>query len=207
MKIIYYALLLSGLCILLVRWKKVDKAVHLFLPLYFSTIITELVVGWYNQFFLYHINQAIECFLLCFYYFLLFKNKYARQFVVAYFIIYLGFFSFYFIKQPEYFFNYDPIDFVAEGAFICIFSVLFLIELYRSNEEVIINRNPHFWISVGNLFFYSGASFFMGFALNMLKGNTHLYMQLRYIVDFLNLLLYSLYIKAFLCNSTVKEGG
>lgn len=205
MKYIYYTLLLSGLFLLLVKWKRLDNLVHLFLPVYVFTLATETICDLYYIYFPYHINQTLDCFFLFLYYFLLLRKRAIRTVIIAGFLLYLLFFIAYFLRNPKLFFTFDPIDFVVESVFVTIFSVYFLADLYLNDDPVNLNANSHFWISIGNLFFYAGAAIFMGYAFTLIKKNPHLYTQLSYIVFFLNLLLYSLYIKAFLCPSPAKK--
>jgi hypothetical protein len=205
MKYIYYALLLSGLIITLIRWKRLDRSLHLFAPLYVAILITEVTADLTRTYFLYHINQAISCIILYSYYYLLFAGNGYRKWIWVALLLYSAFFTAWFIRFPALFFGFDPIDFVVEGVFLTLFSLGYLIELYRSQEQLQFSRHPHFWIAVGNLLFYSGASFFMGFAFTLLKVNRTLYVQLSYIVQVLNLILYSIYIKGLLCPSQAKK--
>jgi hypothetical protein len=204
MKYIYYVLLLSGLCILLVRRDKVDRRLLLFIPLLFFAIVTELSYDLWRSFFVYHIYQGIECTLLCAYYYLLLQRKPFRRWILLAWLAYLCYFTAFFIHFPQRFFHYDPIDFVVEDVFVTIFSLYYLIDLYRSDEEVQIFQHPHFWITAGNLLFYAGASLFMGLAFTLMTQNKTWYLQLGNIVKFLNLVLYFIYIKAFLCHSPEK---
>jgi len=204
MKYIYYALLLSGLLILLIRRKHLDRSLLLFIPFYFSDIVTELGSDLYHAYFLYHINQTIGCGLLCTYYYLLLRKARYGKWIWVGFGLYLLFFAGYFLYYPSRFLRFDPIDFVVEGVFITLFSLYYLIDLYRSEEQPRISQFAHFWITAVNLLFYSGASFFMGFAYTLNAHDRTLYTQLSYIVYFLNLILYSIYIKAFLCPLPAK---
>ena len=202
MKYIYYALLVTGLCILLLRREKLDKRLYFFIPLLFFIIVTELISDWKGAYFVYHINQAIGFTLLCAYYSSIFTRR--RMWVWGSLLIYLVYFTEFFIKAPDRFFSYDPIDFVAEGVFITMFSLYYLVELYRSSGQVRFAQQPHFWIVSGNLLFYSGSALFMGFAFRLRAYRPDLYVELGYIVQVLNLVLYSIYIKAFLCRREEK---
>jgi hypothetical protein len=205
MKPIYYALLLSGLAITIIRWRQLDRSLHLFAPLYLGILITEAMADWYKAYFLYHINQAFDTVLLFTYYHLLLSGKKTSRWIWVAQGVYLVSFAIYFIRSPNLFFRFDPIDFVVEGVFLTLFSLYYLIELYRSSDEIKFSNHPHFWIATGNLLFYSGASFFMGFAFTLWKGNKILYHQLSYIVQVLNLILYSIYIKGLLCPPVEKK--
>ena len=204
MKYIYYFLLLAGLSILLFRWRKVDRRLLLFAPILFSTILTELSCDLFQTYFLYHINQVIEFSLLCTYYYLLMTESRYRGWVWVALALYVGYFISFFIRYPNQFFRFDPFDFVVEGIFITVFSLYYLVDLYRSSEEVNISRHPHFWINAGNLLFYSGAALFMALAYTLSRHYKPLYNGLGNIVKLLNLVFYSVYIKAFLCRSPEK---
>jgi hypothetical protein len=200
MKYIYYTLLLSGLFILFWRWTRLDRSLHLFLPIYLFDIVTEIATDLSkSSYFMYHIDQTVSCYLLCRYYFLILENNARRQWVWIGFLLYICFSAIYFFQNPNNLVKYDPIDFVAEGVLITTFSLYYLIDLYRSGIQTRLSQHPHFWISAANLLFYSGASLFMGFAFTLLRQNLALYTELSFIVQFLNLMLYSIYIKAFLC--------
>lgn len=212
MKYIYYALLLSGLAITIIRWRRLDRSLRLFAPLYIAILVTQAIYDkqatpdeMRKVVFVYHINQAVGTTLLfSYYYLLLAKNRLGKLIWVA-LALYLVYFTAYFIRFPAVFLKFDPIDFVVEGAFITLFSLYYLIELYRSQEQVRFFSYPHFWFAAGNLIFYSGASFFMGFALTLSKSNKALYTQLMPIAEVLNLMLYSIYIKGLLCPSPEKR--
>jgi hypothetical protein len=206
MKYLYYLLLLSGLIILLIRWKRLDLSLHVFIPIYLFDIATEISTELSKScYFMYHIDVTVSCFFLCQYYFLLLKDNKFKKMAWVGFFVYLTFFFIYFIRNPTNFFRYDPIDFVVEGVFITMFSLYYLVDLYRSGLQTRLSGHPHFWISAANLLFYSGGSFFMGFAFTLAEQNLALYRELSLIVQFLNLMLYSIYIKAFLCHSPVKR--
>jgi hypothetical protein len=160
-----------------------------------------------KAYFLYHINQSLGCLLFCIYYASLFSKPFIKRLVAICFLIYAGYFIYYFTRYPNNFFNFDPVDFVVEGVFITAFSLFYLVDLYRNSSGIVFSQHPHFWIVIGNLLFYSGSAFFMGFAFSLAKNNSLLYTQLSYIVYFLNLMLYSLYIKAFLCRLPVNKSS
>lgn len=205
MKYIYYALLTLTLLILLVRWKKVDHRLYLFIPLLALSIITELIGDLCRVYYVYHIYQTVEFALLTTYYFLILDGSRFQKWVWVALGAYLLYFSAFFIRRTDHFVHYDPVDFVAEGVFITIFSLYYLVELYRRDERVHLSHHPHFWIVSINLVFFSGTAFFMGMAYTLWKNNASLYNQLGLIVKILNLTLYIVYIKAFLCHSPEKS--
>lgn len=210
LKYIYYALLLSGFLILLYRRKKLGSIILYFIPLYFFNLTTQLandilLPKQVNTFPLYHINQFISALLLHAYYFALLEKKSYKRIVLLGFTCFVLYFGYHFVYQFANIRTIDFSDFVVEGLFVCVYVALYLLELYRKDDIVILNRNPHFWIAIGNLIFFSGCMFIMGFSNYLRQNNIELYAKLVYINYFLNLLLYSLYIKAFLCHSEMKK--
>jgi len=210
LKYVYYFLLLSGFLILLIRRKKLGSLFIFFFPLYFFNLATQiandvLIHQKVNTFPFYHINQFIGALLLNAYYYLLLEKRTYRNIVLAGFSCFAFYFAYHFLYHIENIRTIDFSDFVVEGLFICVYVVAYLLELYRKDVIVILKQNPHFWISIGNLIFFSGCMFIMGFSNYLRQNDIELYARLVYINYFLNLLLYSLYIKAFLCNSETKK--
>ena len=92
------------------------------------------------------------------------------------------------------------------GVFICIWTILYLFESAKLNDEFEITKNPMFWISLGNLLFYSGSFFSYGFGSYMVSnGNSELGDTIFWIARILNILLYILYFIGFLCLRTHKS--
>jgi len=205
MKYIYYVLLVLALLTLVIRWKRVDGRLLLFIPVLSLAILTELIGEMPGVYYVYHLYQAIEFMLLTAYYYLILDGSRFRQWVWVALAAYLVYFTAFFIRYPDHFTHYDPVDFVAEGVFITAFSLFYLVELYRREEQVGLSSHPHFWIASANLVFYSGTAFFMGIAYTLWKKNVPLYNQLGLIVKILNLTLYTVYIKAFLCRLPEKS--
>jgi hypothetical protein len=211
LKYVYYFLLLLGLIILLIRWNRLDKLLHIFLPIYVLAIMVQGVDELCSSFpvgkrlVMFHTYTFIECTLLMVYYYRLFQSKRNKQITRIGYVLFVLYYIWRFVLNNKHLFVTDFSDFVAEAILISPLSIFFLIELYESDEVFNIKQYPHFWIVIANLCFYSGCVFVMGFAYYIGKKFPHLYSQLMIINHLLNLLLYSFYIKAFLCNSKTKK--
>ncbi|HYF32642.1 MAG TPA: hypothetical protein VD993_16065 [Chitinophagaceae bacterium] len=96
--------------------------------------------------------------------------------------------------------TYKYLTLLIESPFVCVWTILYLFETAKQDHEFEITRNPMFWISLGNLLFYSGSFFSYGFGsyLNS-KGNEDMANTLLWIARILNILLYILYFIGFLC--------
>jgi hypothetical protein len=210
LKNVYYGLLLSGFTILLIRRRKLGSIFPIFGALYFFNLVTQITFDIVspmkiNGVPLFHINQFIGSLLLHSYYYITLRNTLNKQIVIAGFAFFTVYFGYHFVFHIENIFTVDFSDFVVEGIFLCVYAVLHLLETYRSNTIISPARNLHFWLSTGNLIFFSGCTFVMGFLNYLKQNNLELYSKVAYINYFLNLLLYSLYIKAFLCDLEPKK--
>jgi hypothetical protein len=215
LKILYYLVLLAGVIALLVRWKKLDKRLYLFLGLLVSVIATELIRDFFYQrvvanphnniaAYVVHIYQPVETILLSLYYYLIFETISNRRIVSIGLFLFFVFYAYFYIYQSENFFQGDSIDLVIAGLFYSIYSVLFLVELYKKEEAITLSKYPHFWIVIGNLIFYSSTLFYYALQYYILA-DAQAYVQLLFIPQVLNLILYSLYLIAFLCKTEVKK--
>jgi len=86
-----------------------------------------------------------------------------------------------------------------------ILAVCYYGQLLRSSEPVKLLRQPEFFIATGMLIFYSCQLPFLG-ALNYLVNNHYeLARSLLRVLQILNIVMYSLFTFAFLCNLTPKK--
>lgn len=96
--------------------------------------------------------------------------------------------------------SYKYMDLLIESPFLCAWTILYLFETVKQEEEFEVTRNPMFWISLGNLLFFSGSFFSYGFGSYLqYKDNKHLADIIFWIARVLNVLLYILYFIGFLC--------
>src|SRR5688572_5972820 len=183
LRTVYYLLLLTGFLILIVRRRKLGSIFYVFLPLYFFNVASQITVEVLiklgsNPFPPLHINQFIGSFLLHTYYYLTLRNKWNKAVVIAGFLSFTYYFVHHFLYLSGNLQAREFSDFTLEGLFVCIFSVLYLLELYRQDNIDLVSKNPHFWLSVGNLIFFSGCMFVMGLLDYLHQYSTELYTQL-----------------------------
>lgn len=95
---------------------------------------------------------------------------------------------------------YKYFDMMIEAPFLCAWTILYLFETVKQEEDFEVTKNPMFWISLGNLLFFSGSFFSYGFGSYLAsQGNTHMAEIIFLIARVLNILLYILYFIGFLC--------
>jgi len=82
------------------------------------------------------------------------------------------------------------------GLSITFLSIYYFYNLFKQDIHIEILKDPAFWFVTGCLFFYATSTGVNAFFIQILNGNY----KIRYfILTFLNLIMYSCWIKAFLC--------
>jgi hypothetical protein len=94
---------------------------------------------------------------------------------------------------------YRFLDLLIGSPFICLWTILYLFETVKQEEEFEVTKNPMFWISLGNLLFFSGSFFSYGFGSYLAYKGSELADTIFWIARVLNILLYILYFIGFLC--------
>ncbi|MDR0793604.1 MAG: hypothetical protein LBE82_09880 [Chitinophagaceae bacterium] len=196
----YYALVLLGLVIVVYRWAKLDRSLRWLLPLYIGVTGAEASYYFFGILYPYHIYSIVECVSLCMLYYSIFASRINKIMALTGLVVYVVFFVYhYFIVDTGNFWMYRAKDFFVQDIIIAVLSVLYLLDLYKHSEPVNFKTNPYFWITVANLFFYSGTAIEDGIVDYYYNRYPVLYEHVANISRYLNLLLYLLYIKALLC--------
>lgn len=87
---------------------------------------------------------------------------------------------------------------LAGSVAIVFMSTSYLYELLRYPNEGSLFQKPFFWISTGLLFYFLGIIPYMGSINYLVKNHMALAMQLYNIIDILNLVMYTLFVVAFI---------
>ena len=207
-KWLYYAVMLLSLFLLLIRWRRLDSKLHIFLGILLAAFLTEKIHDLFYPApvskYIYHVYQTVETILLCIYYYALFQLTRNRRIVLAGITIYLVYFLYDFVYHAQNLLTYKRTDMVIEGFIITIFSILYLIELYQKEQPVILKTHPHFWIVIANLLFYPITLVFYVFQFYLLK-NSPDYKILSIIPQITNIFLYAFYSIAFVCQMPMKK--
>lgn len=203
-RIIYYGLL--GICLvtLLINIKRLNKIYYWFIPLIIFAITVQVSqeilklkdVKGYD--FVFHIYQPVEYSLLALFYYSLIRRPLVKKAILLSIPVMLLFSIFYYSYGSGVFFGADFLDFFVCAFFVCIWVVVFFLELLRSEENFNLVSYPAFWINAGNLLFYGGCLVVMGVYFYVQKSDPGTVRQLLKVNHYLNLVLYFLYIVGFL---------
>ncbi len=97
--------------------------------------------------------------------------------------------------------------FMLAAVLIVVWSLTYFYNLLQSKTVLKLSATPLFWISTGNVLFYSGAFFVMGSLSFLLTNNKQLASKLFVLIYVLNYFLYSLYTIGFLCTMWTKRSS
>lgn len=96
--------------------------------------------------------------------------------------------------------TYNSLSLIIASPIICLWTILYLFDTVKQDTEIEIWGHPMFWISLGNLLFYSGSFFSYGFGAYLVsKNSTEVANTVFWIARILNIVLYILYLIGFLC--------
>ena len=204
LKFVYYGLLVICLAALLLNARRLNKIYYWFIPLIifaitvqvFSEVLERHEIKGHS--FVFHIYQPVEYSLLALFYYSLIKNSTTKKLVLLSVPLVLAFSIFYYSAGSGQFFAGDFTDFCVSAFFICIWVVVFFLELLRSEENLDLTSYPAFWINAANLLFYGGCLLVMGVYFYLNSTNPSLALQLLKINHYLNLVLYCMYFIAFI---------
>lgn len=211
LKVIYYGLLAVSLLTLLSNIRRLNKVYYLFIPLIVLGITVQVfgdVLKNYNikgYSFVFHLYQPAEYSILALFYYSLIRNSLVKKAILVSVAAVVIFSAFYYSLNETSFYGGDFTDFCIAAFFICIWVVVFFIELLQSEENLNLIAYPAFWINAGNLLFYGGCLLIMGVYFYLHNRNATLAAELLKINYYLNLILYCMYTIAFLCPMRKKS--
>lgn len=176
--------------------------------LLFVIIITESLSNylhsqhWNNQW-LYHLYNPVEYLFLAYLYRQSAHAQVTKQWIGLSAIAYVGFCLVNLLVWQSV--TVSPSNaYRVEWLFVIILILNYFYELYRNNSLIVIRKEYLFWISVGNFFFYAGTFFLMSLIDEVQKRDLSLARQLYHINTILNIVMYTFWGIAFLCNRMFK---
>jgi hypothetical protein len=196
--------IISFLCSLISFRPHQSFHLKLFSALLGITVITEIIANFFltpfhlkSNFLVYSIYMLIEYPLLAFYFKKIITSKNFRQVINVFLFFYptLWFIIFFFVYNVR---EWNSFGIMAGDLFIIIFASRYLYELFTSEKLVHFRNHTEFWIAVG-LIFYSCCELPITGILNFHENNQDIALQLLTILQILNIIMYSVFIYAFLC--------
>jgi hypothetical protein len=203
---IYILLLLLNLVFALIRWGKLRTPIKWLFGLLCWVFLIEIFRKLCDEqwkTFGTHLNIPIEMmFQFLYFYYLLNKKK--RIFLYGGLTF---FFTALFVAwnvDNDFFWQKNFIDGVFMDVCITLWTGLFFYELIQKPIRYNINIDGNFWVNCGNILYYPGTILLFGLNRYLESVNPELWQNLRPLNYFLNLLIYILYLIAFIMDRNKK---
>lgn len=103
------------------------------------------------------------------------------------------------------FFKFQTLTITIESVLFVFISLIYFYLLIKQKDPINLNIHPQFWWITGVLFYYFGSTVYNLFIYFLYKNFPKAYDILIYIMLGLNLLLYSIWIYSFICNSRQRK--
>ncbi len=182
------------------------KFFSILLGLTFVVETTALIMAEHkiNNHWLYNLFMPLEFICYGVYYKQVITKKWVQKMIWAFIIIYpvLGVLSTLIIFK---FHTWNSYEAIAGAFFTIVLSIVFYYEFYGSNEIVSMKTNVEFWIATGMTIFYSCQLPFLGTLNYLYSLSHHLTFTLFFIIQSLNILMYSIFAYAYLCRIIIKR--
>ncbi len=137
--------------------------------------------------------------VLYYYFRSLTESRILRRFLMGSYAIITGICIYFWMSQEYGITTFIPLLYGLENLFITIPCLLFIYELFKSEEEIDLKTNPHFYIACAFLFFY-GATFPFYITYKTLYAETPaIAVVLSSVQIVLIIIMYVTIMKAFLC--------
>jgi hypothetical protein len=157
-------------------------------------------VAWYNIF------MGVEFLMYACYYLQIIRNKAVRLIIK----VYIGLFAVFWFIAVFWVFGiktWNSYVAICGGIGTTLLSVYYYYQLFTEKELVKLSKSSEFWIATGLIIFYSCNLPYTGMLNFLVKNYLPLAQKLLFVLQVLNILMYFMFIYAFLCRiSTTKSG-
>jgi hypothetical protein len=157
-----------------------------------------------NNLYLYNIIIIIEFLFYLFFFYSVYRVSTAKKTVIALMIAYLAgaLINMIFIQGMKVFHTYS---YMIGCLLVIAGSIYYFLQLFRYPQTGSIMRDPAFWIASALLFYYACVLPVYGILNYISSMSRYFNHTLRFIINFMNILLYSLFTLAFLCKLSIRK--
>jgi hypothetical protein len=197
LKIVYYGIMAIALLASFHGYNR--KGYVLFIPLLALSLAVEILRPFYPYLNIFKLFISVEYTLLSLIISTFINSSTKRLIIRSSIFILVPIFIFIELYLADQSRSYKYLDLMIGAPFLCVWTILYLFETVKQEEDFEVTRNPMFWISLGNLLFFSGSFFSYGFGSYLAYKGSDLAETIFWIARVLNILLYILYFIGFLC--------
>lgn len=175
------------------------------------TLLTELIGHYYqkrgiNNVIIYNIYALIQFFFLAYFFSRVIPNKTLQKLIwrISFIIPLLCILNLFFLQGPYVFNSYT---FLLGSVEMILLGIIYFYQLFKSSANVILLKEPPFWISIGIIFFYTcsvtlvGSSNYIALLPKMILSN------MNQILLLVGSFFYLMFIIAFLCQIQVRSSS
>ena len=157
-----------------------------------------------NNLYLYNTILVIEFLFYLFFFYSVYRVSIARKIVLLLMAIYLAgaLINIFFIQGMKVFHTYT---FMTGCLLVIAGCIYYFLQLFRYPQTGSIMRDPAFWVASALLFYYACVLPVYGILNYISSMSRHFSQTLKFIINFMNILLYSLFILAFLCKLSIRK--
>ncbi len=168
---------------------------------YYGTKLSEKNV---NTLSLYNFFTLFEFIFYIIFFRYIFQNPQAKKatLIVALLYFVIGAVNIVFYQGKDSFHTYT---YMLGSIIIVVFSILYFNFLFRLPDSGKLTKNPYFWIVIGLMFFETCTFTVYGLNNFIAKTMRQYDWVLRFVSDFLNVSLYSLFTIGFLCRQNIRK--
>jgi len=211
MPIVVFILMLVCFAVSLVNY--LSKNGPLYLKIFPVFLLLELVFEYeafqmahrhQNNLFLYNIIMIIEFSFYFFFFYSVYRLSAAKKTVLFLMAGYLAgaLINIFFIQGMKVFHTYS---FMIGCLLVIAGSIYYFLQMFRYPRTGSIMRDPAFWIASALLFYYACVLPVYG-VLNYISSMSRYFNHtMKFIINFMNILLYSLFTLAFLCKLSIRK--
>lgn len=153
-------------------WTRLEKSLKIIVILLAASFISDLLllaIGRHgiNNLPVIHLYGLIEAGLLAYFFMqVLNRRRYLITGVMILYVVYYVINSIFF----ESIFSFNANARAVEAVIMLVFCLLYFYQVYQTEEDIFIDRSPHFLIIVGTVIYFAGAFFSFLLATNILLG-------------------------------------
>jgi hypothetical protein len=147
----------------------------------------------------FNIFSFLDLSILYYYFRNLTQGRSLRRFLLGSFLTVAGICIYFWISPRFGISTFMPTLYGIQNLFITLPCLLYIYELFKSEEEVDLKTNPHFYIACGFLFFYATTFPFYMTYKTLYDITPEILHGLNSVQSFLSIILFFTILKAFLC--------
>ena len=148
---------------------------------------------------LFNLFSFLDVTVLYFYFWCLMQGKSIRVFLFCSFLSISAICIYFWTSRQFGWSTFIPILYGIQNLFITLPCLLYIFELFKSDEEVDLKTKPHFYIACAFLFFYGATFPFYITYETLYEVTSEIRLVLNSVHEFLSIIMYFTIMKAFLC--------